>query len=183
MTWVVVYNTSSRTYRLRGIDGGTILGLSYGAADDTNPTIRRGLDAGFLRIDYEGDTYEARVAQKRARELNLGLDEPTDVPVHDLALIERMEKLEQEWMGIEKIKGDPGPAGPAGPPGISAIMPVVYSQSVASKVWEWAHTFPYRPDVEVFDSSGNELEADVSHPPGKVRVEFGFPMTGSIRLF
>jgi hypothetical protein len=82
--------------------------------------------------------------------------------------------------------GPPGPQGPQGPPGQPALAgtgALLYTQSVPALVWEVEHPFPYRPDVETFDNDGNEIIGDVSHPDlGVVRVEFGFAMTGTMRL-
>lgn len=83
--------------------------------------------------------------------------------------------------GDQGPPGPPGPPGPTGPPGIDANEGLTYLQATAQTVWECANPFPYRPDVETYNNDGLEIEGDVSFPPGLIRVEFYFPMTGMIR--
>lgn len=63
------------------------------------------------------------------------------------------------------------------------VTAITMQQAVAAAQWNFIHSFPYRPDVEVFDQNGESVEPDVSFPTAStVRITFGFPMTGSIRL-
>lgn len=79
--------------------------------------------------------------------------------------------------------GTPGPPGPPGPPGTTLIEARTYIQSVPSNIWEFQHPYPYRPEVDAYDQNGDPVEGDVSFPtPTTVRIAFGFPMTGSLRL-
>lgn len=80
--------------------------------------------------------------------------------------------------------GSQGEPGEQGPPGEGAFLgPVVYTQSVPSVEWSFSYPMPYRPAVETFDTSGYEIFGDVYLDlPGVVRVEFAFPMTGTIQL-
>lgn len=82
-------------------------------------------------------------------------------------------------------EGPVGPEGPEGPQGLSGDVitaeGVVFSQGTPSTVWEFANPFTYRPDVVAYDNDGNEMFGDVSFPPGLIRVEFYYPMTGTLR--
>lgn len=80
--------------------------------------------------------------------------------------------------------GAPGPPGPAGPPGSgSATLDsgINYAQTTPATVWEFVNPYSFRPDVETYDNDGYEMIGDVSFPPGLIRVEFYYPMTGTLR--
>lgn len=92
--------------------------------------------------------------------------------------------------GDPGLKGDPGvgfpgPIGPIGPPGPAVqntlAEGITYNQAMPATVWELVNPFTFRPDVETYDNDGNEMLGDVSFPPGLIRVEFYFPMTGTLR--
>ena len=88
--------------------------------------------------------------------------------------------------GIPGIPGTPGAPGAQGVPGIQGIPGagaegLTYMQATASTVWEFVNPFNYRPDVETFDNDGLEMYGDVSFPSGLIRVDFYYPMTGSLR--
>lgn len=84
--------------------------------------------------------------------------------------------------GPEGPAGMTGPQGEPGPPG-SPYGATTFTQSSASDVWEFTHTYAYRPGVDTYDNSGDPVEGDVTFPaPNVVRITFGFPMTGSARL-
>ena len=87
--------------------------------------------------------------------------------------------------GYVGSNGAAGPQGPAGPQGIPGTVVggegLTYLQTIAITVWEFPNPFSYPPDVETFDNDGLEMYGDVSLPPGLIRVEFYYPMTGSLR--
>lgn len=83
--------------------------------------------------------------------------------------------------------GSPGAQGPPGPPGAPGggvgAAPTVFVQSTSSDLWQFTHSYPYRPIVETFNNDGEEILGDESHPnPTTVRVKHGFPMTGTLVL-
>lgn len=89
-------------------------------------------------------------------------------------------------MGPEGPEGPMGPEGPEGPQGLAGDVVqaegVNYSQAIPSTIWEFANPFNYRPDVVTYDNDGNEMFGDVTYPSGYIRVEFYYPMTGTIRM-
>lgn len=86
-------------------------------------------------------------------------------------------------LGPEGPEGPPGPEGPEGPPGVDSTgSGISFTQSTPSNVWEVTNPFPYAPDVVAYDNDNQEVVGDISFPPGLVRIEFYYPMTGTIRL-
>lgn len=87
--------------------------------------------------------------------------------------------------GAPGAPGTPGPQGPQGPQGLPGTSfnseGITYSQAIPETIWEFANPFTYRPDVDTYDNDGNEIVGDVSFPPGLIRVEFYYPMTGTLR--
>lgn len=54
--------------------------------------------------------------------------------------------------------GPAGPAGPAGPVGPGGgIANYEHNQIAASAVWSIPHTFGWKPNVQVFDTGGEEM--------------------------
>lgn len=87
--------------------------------------------------------------------------------------------------GPEGPQGLPGLQGPPGPAGVDTtnaiIEGITYFQSSPATVWELVNPFTYRPDIDTYDNDGFEMYGDVSFPPGLIRVEFYYPMTGVLR--
>jgi hypothetical protein len=113
-------------------------------------------------------------------------DNPVDVVLEEPLPPIVVQFQETGYVGPTGPTGPPGstgPAGPQGPPGaILSAEGVTYTQATAETVWEFANPFAYRPDVDTYDNDGNLIYGEVSFPPGLVRVEHYFPMTGSLRL-
>ena len=80
--------------------------------------------------------------------------------------------------GPQGLKGDPGaagatgatgPQGPQGPPGSggggsgSAGITFVYYQSIPSSTWSINHNLNKFPSITVVDTTGRELEGDLSY--------------------
>lgn len=89
--------------------------------------------------------------------------------------------------GLQGLTGDPGPEGPVGPVGPKGLdglgAPQLFTQQVPASTWFIEHTRETRPDVDVFDSNGELVYADVTFPsPTLVRIDWAFPNTGSARL-
>lgn len=87
--------------------------------------------------------------------------------------------------GLQGPLGPVGPAGPQGPQGLTGVNTtaegITYSQAIPATVWELSNPFTYHPDVVTYDNDGCEMFGDVCFPPGLIRVEFYFPMTGTLR--
>lgn len=59
----------------------------------------------------------------------------------------------------------------------------VFSQATAQSVWTITHSLGYDPDVVVKTNDGEVMIPDVFYPNvTTVRLEFAFPMTGTVRL-
>jgi hypothetical protein len=70
--------------------------------------------------------------------------------------------------------------GPQGPAGAGAY---VHIQSSASTTWTINHNFGFRPTVELLDTGGQEIDAEVSHPSINQTVVTLNPATaGTARL-
>lgn len=129
---------------------------------------------------------------------------PSVVDLADLAPAQPYSVSYLPVAGSAGAAGAAGPAGPQGPPGdvsmaqlnalaarvstteaaiVARPTPVTFSQASASSSWSFTHAFPYRPDVELYDSSGREIGAVVSFPTlTTVSVQFAAPETGSAIL-
>jgi hypothetical protein len=76
-----------------------------------------------------------------------------------------------------------GPAGLPGPPGDPAGLGMVHVQSVPSTLWVINHTLPFKPNVEVVDSTGRVVNVDVRHVSSTlIHVEPAVPFAGSAHL-
>jgi hypothetical protein len=76
----------------------------------------------------------------------------------------------------------PGPAGARGPAGPSGAG-YTHDQPVASATWTIAHNLGYRPAVDLFDSGGQEFQAEVTHlSENTVIVTLVTPVAGFARL-
>lgn len=53
--------------------------------------------------------------------------------------------------------GPAGPAGPPGSPGASGDANYQHDQISSSLTWVIPHTFGWRPNIQVFDTSGEEM--------------------------
>lgn len=70
-------------------------------------------------------------------------------------------------------------AGPQGPAG-SGYM---HQQTVPSTTWTINHNLGFRPSVELLDSGGQEIDADILHTSvNQVLVTLSLPTAGLARL-
>lgn len=84
-------------------------------------------------------------------------------------------------MGSQGVPGPIGPIGPLGLPGSNASAEgFTYTQTSPSTIWQIVNPFTYRPNIRTYDNNGVEMYGDVSYPTGFIRVEFYYPMTGTI---
>lgn len=92
---------------------------------------------------------------------------------------------------IDAGSGGPiGPIGPAGPPGTPGADGTDgasggffrFVQGTSSAVWTIAHGLPYEPNVTVVDSSGTQVEGDVSYVGNTVVVRFSGAFAGTAYL-
>jgi hypothetical protein len=74
-----------------------------------------------------------------------------------------------------------GRAGPQGPPGIG-VAPYVHTQASAAVEWIVNHNLGYRPAVELSDTAGNGVGAQILHiSDNQLRVYFNQPAAGFAR--
>ena len=74
------------------------------------------------------------------------------------------------------VQGRPGVPGPAG-------AGFTWEQLAASDVWTIPHNLGYRPAVDLFDSGGQEFQAEVTHlNENTVVVNLVTPLAGFARL-
>jgi hypothetical protein len=80
--------------------------------------------------------------------------------------------------------GPRGPTGPAGPPGDSAAaLSYVHVQGVPSDNWVIMHPLAYFPNITVVDSTGTEVEGDVTYTSAStVTVSFSGAFSGTAYL-
>jgi hypothetical protein len=98
------------------------------------------------------------------------------------------------YSGQPGPQGVPGPTGPTGPTGpgvttqqiLDVIVPAVsytHTQSAASATWTITHNLNFRPNVTVFDSSGNVVEGAVVHSNATlVTLTFSASISGTAIL-
>ena len=81
---------------------------------------------------------------------------------------------------LQPISGPPGPPGPPGPSGAS----YVHQQAMADNVWTIPHGLGLYPaGIVVVDSSGSDVEGDVSYPDiNTVTLTFTYPFAGTAYL-
>lgn len=96
------------------------------------------------------------------------------------------ERGEPGPQGDRGLQGIPGPPGSQGNDGGTTIQfaPTIYTQSTPLDTWIFAHEYPYRPIVVVYDNNSDEVEADVTHPMSNlVVIKFAHETTGVVQLF
>lgn len=72
-----------------------------------------------------------------------------------------------------------GPQGAQGPPNLGYF----FTQASPSSQWTINHNLGFRPSVELFDSGGNEFDADILHVSNnQVMVYLTAPYSGFARL-
>lgn len=80
-------------------------------------------------------------------------------------------------IAVEGPQGPPGPQGPVGPPGADATY--THTQGAPSASWSITHGLGKYPSVTVVDSSGSEVEGDVTYlSNAQVLVSFSAPFSG-----
>jgi hypothetical protein len=77
-----------------------------------------------------------------------------------------------------------GQQGPPGPPGASGVgAGTTFDFPAAATSWTINHNFGLRPAVELIDSGGREIEAEVVHTSlNQTVVYFVSPTSGQARL-
>lgn len=66
---------------------------------------------------------------------------------------------------------------------IDATMPITVQQMTPSDDWLISHSFPYRPDVRIIDSAGDQVFGNITYPSAtQVRIQFSAPFSGSVDL-
>jgi hypothetical protein len=75
--------------------------------------------------------------------------------------------------------GEPGPPGPTGPPGASGDVTFVYTQLAPSASWLVTHGLGKFPSVEIVDSGGSVIIADIHYiDANNVTLLFGSATSG-----
>jgi len=98
---------------------------------------------------------------------------PPDGSVREVE-VSRPQQVSIVTVGIQ------GPAGPQGPAG--AAEAYIHTQGSPSDEWVVNHNFGEKPIVEVLDSGGNAVNAQVLHiSNNQLRVYFSSPQTGAVR--
>ena len=96
---------------------------------------------------------------------------PTDIDVSVSPLVVTIEQSQTGPQGIP---------GPQGPPGASGSDIYDHTQSVASDTWTVNHNLGVKPDVEVRNSGGGVVGAEVLHVSDNITmIFFSSPRTGS----
>lgn len=79
--------------------------------------------------------------------------------------------------------GRAGPRGDAGPPGAPGIpLGVELFQVVPAAFWSFTHALGRKPNVTLYDTSGEEIISDVLATDTTVTVLFATPIAGSAVL-
>ena len=74
-------------------------------------------------------------------------------------------------------------AGPQGPPGDPGQVSYTHSQAVPAAVWSITHPLPFRPNIAVVDSAGDEVEGSVRYTSdANITITFSAAFTGSAYL-
>lgn len=85
--------------------------------------------------------------------------------------------------GLPGLQGLQGVPGPAGADGVGSDRHHTHTQAVPSDTWVIAHNLGKYPSVSVVDSSGGEVEGEVSHTsPNQLTVVFSAGFSGSAYL-
>ena len=79
------------------------------------------------------------------------------------------------WNDVGAFQGPPGPQGNSG--GF-----FVHTQGVPSAVWTIAHDLPYRPNITVVDSAGEQVEGEVDYVGAQIVVTFSAAFSGTAYL-
>ena len=106
-------------------------------------------------------------------EVWIGSDEPTDPNIElwfDTVTLKA--KVDGQWVEIFGGGGGPGPA-----------ASYTHAQSTPAAVWTITHNLPFRPNVTVTDSAGEQVEGEIDYTSGStVTVTFSAAFAGSAYL-
>ncbi len=80
-------------------------------------------------------------------------------------------------------KGAPGPPGPPAPTGAGGDLHYTHTQAIPAASWVITHNLNKFPAVSVVDSSGGEVEGEVTHDSvNQLTVNFSAGFSGSAHL-
>ena len=129
-------------------------------------------------------------------QLVAALKEPSTVVVSDpspkvtVVVKEEVSKIfvlkETEIIAVSDVgkKGDKGDKGDQGNPGVAGPTSPSYEhiQSSASSSWNVNHNLGFKPILQIYDSGGNVVEAEILHISTNLAiVYFAFTMSGVAR--
>lgn len=80
---------------------------------------------------------------------------------------------------IMYMRGEQGLIGPQGPPGTGSV---IFTQASPSASWLINHSFGRKPSVTVYDSAGEQIDADITVTDTQVTVFWPSAVTGSAIL-
>lgn len=80
---------------------------------------------------------------------------------------------------VVEVAAAVGPPGPQGPSGIGSY---VHAQTVPLATWTIPHTLGRMPSVSLYDSLGEQVEADVTASPTAATASYPSPRTGTAVL-
>lgn len=86
--------------------------------------------------------------------------------------------------GVQGPQGPTGPEGPQGDPGPSgsAASGLTFVQAVPAAVWHITHDLGYPPAVTVIDTSGDQVEGDVTYAGNTITLTFSAAFGGTAYL-
>lgn len=124
--------------------------------------------------------------------------EIVELPTTLVELVEVVSSVELIEVAAQGPPGAQGPQGPQGPQGGQGLQGVpgpagadgvgsdrhhTHTQAVPSDTWTITHNLGKYPSVSVVDSSGGEVEGEVSHAsPNQLTVVFSAGFSGSAYL-
>lgn len=116
--------------------------------------------------------------------------EVVEVPVTSSEVLERESTAELVEIASQGPPGPPGPPGPQGVPGQQGApgpaggdLHYTHTQAIPAASWVIAHNLNKFPAVSVVDSSGGEVEGEVTHASmNQLTVNFSAGFSGSAHL-
>lgn len=105
--------------------------------------------------------------------------------VQTVSVIVENQKIEVQPASSSISVINAGPIGPAGPPGTGGgeVFRFVWTQGMASTVWDIPHMLDGYPSISTFEYAGTRIEGDEEYiDSNNIRVTFGYPVDGTAYL-
>jgi hypothetical protein len=102
-----------------------------------------------------------------------------------VVIVDNVNDVNIEEQSVEIVLGNSGPQGAKGDPGEVTFsdLSFVFTQNVATEIWNINHGLNFIPNITVVDSGGTVVEGSYNYPDANnVILSFSAPFAGKAYL-